>query len=337
MRLRPQFAFGILLLLTFCAAWGQQSATPAMAPPPAQPSNQPDAPVTTLRLQARLVDVATVVRDKSGQPVGGLAKDDFLLRQDGQPQEIRYFSQGSDLPLTLTLMVDTSGSQRMFIADETAASMVFFRAMLTQPDDRASLVQFDDNVLELQPMTNSVDNLQRALDYLSYPHRSLLPGNHGGTLLYDAIVSASARVLAGEHGRKAMVLLTDGGDNGSRRTLTEAVAAAQRADIVVYSVYYSDERNGAAGRMAASGGSHLTSQGRDALEQMSSETGGKVFDVDQGMTLRQIFAQIAENLRLQYELGYRPPDAPPGSYHKIELKMTDHKLKVQARKGFYTP
>jgi Ca-activated chloride channel family protein len=287
-------------------------------------------PLTTLRIGTKIVSVAAFIRDKQGRPLGGVTADDLVLKQDGQAQAIRYFSQGSELPLTLDLVVDTSGSQQLVIADETAASMVFFRSMLGRKEDRAALIQFDMNVVELQPLTSDVENLQRSLNYLSYPHPSVLKGNRGGTLLYDAICGEVPK-MAAEPGRKAMLILTDGEDFGSRHTLEQAVAAAQQADVVVYSIYYSS------GRGTFGLGRPGTGGDRRVLEKLASETGGEIFDAGLGVPLRQIYERIGEQLRLEYLLGYRPPDSAPGSYHKIELKMKDGNLKVAARKGYYTP
>ena len=286
-----------------------------------------DGPITTLTLQTRVVSVSAYVQDRQGHPVGGLTPADFTLKQDGTPQEIRYFSQGSDLPLTLALMVDTSASQRLYMADEAAASMVFFRAMLAQPEDRASLTRFASDVHEVSPLTSSVDNLQRALGYLNYQSNAAGPG---GTLLFDAVV-ATAQKLASQGGRKAMILLTDGGDNGSRATLAQAVAAAQRSDIVVYSIFFSADAN------PHSGSTQPRFQGdRSALEQLAQQTGGHVFDANPRNPLRETFALIEQQLRLEYLLGYRPAEAPAGTYHKLELKPKDSKLAVEARRGFYT-
>jgi len=226
-RVNCRFASAALLLAAHCAA-------PAQEPPPA-----PQEPVQTLKLTTRIVGVSAVVLDNRGEPVKGLTKDDFVLKQDGKEEEIRYFSQDSDLPLTLVLMVDTSGSQRMFIQDETDASAKFFKAMLTRPTDRAALVQFDYNVLQLQQMTNQLVALENSLGFLSMPHAgpggAAVPRGGGGTLLYDAIIASSQVELTKERGRRAMVILTDGEDHGSRYNLQQAIAAAQRADVVVYS------------------------------------------------------------------------------------------------------
>lgn len=288
-----------------------------------------DGPITTLTLQTRVVSISAYVRDKDGRPVGGLTAADFTLKQDGTPQDIRYFSQGSDLPLTLALMVDTSGSQRMYMADEAAASMVFFRAMLTRPADRASLTRFAGDVTELEALTDKVDNLQRGLGYLDYVSPAA-PRGAGGTLLFDAVLATAAK-LAPQQGRKAMVLLTDGGDNGSRASLAQAIAAAQKADIVVYSIFFSSESDPHASIKQP----HFTGD-RNALEQLAQQTGGHVFDTGPRYPLRETFSLIQQQLRLEYLLGYRPAECPAGTFHKLELKPRDGKLAVEARRGFYT-
>jgi Ca-activated chloride channel family protein len=286
--------------------------------------------VTTLQVTTRVVEISAVVKSKNGQPEGGLTKDDFILKQDGKLQPIRYFSQGSDLPLTLALMVDTSGSQRTFINDEALASDVFFETMMGRRQDRAMLVQFDTSVQLLQGMTNSPGVLHLALTRLS-PHASAV----GGTLLNDAVYSVAKNVLAKETGRKAMVILTDGGDNGSRSTLDNAIEQAQRGDIQIYSILYS-LRNEAAKFGVGGAGPGSPDPGMKILQSLSDATGGRVFTVSPSLSLREIFTQIGQDLRLQYALGYTPPaDTQPNSYHKLELKAKNNKLTVQARKGFF--
>jgi len=280
-----------------------------------------DTPITTLKVGTTLVAVSAIARDKAGQPVTGLTRDDFLLKQDGKPQPIAYFSQGSDLPLTLALMVDTSGSQRAYIRDEIAAGGVFFRTMMTKPEDRAVLIQFDTNILQLAKITSSVPTLEHALAYLSQPHDDIRGfGGAGGTLLYDAVAAVSHIELSNQMGRRAMVILTDGGDNGSKYSEKKAIEEAQRADIVIYSVYYSF------------GGGDI-----DVLNDLSKATGGRVFTVSSKMTLEQIYAEIAGDMRLQYEIGYHPPPSSPNKYHRISLQAKDKKLTVQAREGYFTP
>ena len=325
-------AIWLLCLLTMGAeSWGQTGA-PA---PEAAPSEQP---ITTLKVATRIVAISAVVKSKIGEPIGGLTKGDFVLRQDGKEEPIHYFSQGSELPLTLALMVDTSGSQRTFIGDETEASDVFFETMLERKEDRAMLVQFDAGVLQLKGLTNSASALHLAL--LNLNSR---PSASGGTLLNDAVYAVSKGVLAKETGRKAMVILSDGGDNGSRESLAQAIEQAQRGDVQIYSILYSawEMAGGKPGGGPISIGPGRQTDGDPglaALQKLSESTGGHVFTVSPSLSLREIFAQIGRDLRLQYELGYTPPpDVQPNSYHRLELKARDKKLVVQARKGFFAP
>ncbi len=311
------------------AAGFGQSASPG-----AGQDGAANEPVTTLTVGTRVVEIAAVVTSKDGAPRGGMTKDDFVLKQDGKEEPIHYFSQGSELPLTLALMVDTSGSQRTFISDEEQASDVFFETMLGRKEDRAMLVQFDARVLELRGLTNSASAL-----HLSLMNLGSNPASSGATLLQDAVYAVAKNVLAKETGRKAMVILTDGGDVGSRTSLADAIAQAQRGDVPVYAIDYSAWEPGfmhSGSGLAGVGRADLKDPGRATLEKMAEGTGGRVFAVSRTQGLREIYARIAEDLRLQYEVGYTPPaDMQPNSYHRLELKAKDKKLSVQARKGFF--
>ena len=312
------------LLIFAGASWGQTA-------PPAPGQDAPaaaDQPVTTLKVSTRMVAISAVVKTKGGETQGGMTADDFVLKQDGKVEPIHYFSQGSELPLTFAVMVDTSGSQRTFIGDETLASDVFFETMLDAKDDRAMLVQFDAGVAQLQGMTHSANALHMALSRMGSRAATA-----GGTLLYDSIYAVAKGPMAKETGRKAMVILTDGGDNGSVRTLAEAIEQAQRADVQIYSVVYSawNDLNAAVGPGAAAEAANAR-----VLQKMSQDTGGHVFTVSRTASLRDIFAAIGQDLRLEYELGYTPPpDVQPNSYHRLELKAKNKKLTVQARDGFF--
>jgi Ca-activated chloride channel family protein len=304
-----------LTLLAVALPAGAQTEKPPALTPGATP---------TLKIQSNLVAVSAIVRDAAGKPVSGLTRADFLLKQDGKPQPITYFSQasleGSSLPLTVALMVDTSGSQRNYITDEVVAGRAFFPAMLTRPADRAVLVQFDSSILQLVKLTANSTTLDHGLSYLYQSHDDIGPPGRGGTLLFDAICAVSKIELGNQMGRRAMVILTDGGDNGSRFSAKDAIRAAQGADIMIYSVYYSN------------GGGDL-----DALQDLSKATGGRVFTVSPTSSLQQIYADIAADLRLEYQIGYAPPDLRPNRYHKIDLRTADNKLIVQAREGYFTP
>jgi Ca-activated chloride channel family protein len=298
-------------------------ALPAAAQTEAPTALAPDA-TPTLKVQSNLVAVSAIVRDAAGKPVPGLTRADFLLKQDGKPQPITYFSQasssqGSSLPLTVALMVDTSGSQRNYITDEIVAGRAFFPAMLTRPADRAVLVQFDSSILQLVKLTANSTTLDHGLNYLYQSHAGIGPPGRGGTLLFDAICAVSKIELGNQMGRRAMVILTDGGDNGSQFSAKDAIRAAQAADIMIYSVYYSN------------GGGDF-----NALQDLSKATGGRVFTVSPASSLQQIYADIAADLRLEYQIGYAPPDLRPNRYHKIDLKTANNKLIVQAREGYFT-
>ena len=320
----PQMRCVVLLgLVMGCVACRGQVAP---APSPGNvPQNDPSA-VTTLRVNTRTVEISAVVRNKTGEPQAALSKDDFILKEDGREQPIRYFSVGSDLPLTLALLVDTSASQRTFIGDEWRASDVFFESMLTNKQDRATLIQIDARVLQLMAMTSSVSSLHLALTQLGENNAAA-----GATRLNDGVLSVSRDILAREKGRKAIILLTDGGDNGSRSTLDQAIEQAQRANVPVYAILYSAWTGFNQGGPGA-----RFNEGAALLKRLTESTGGRVYTVAPGTTLKKIYEAIGDDLRTQYELGYTPPpDLLPNSFHKLEVRAKDKKLTVQARNGFY--
>ena len=318
-----------LLLCTPCPA--QVSASPGRpVPPPVSQESTGD--VTTLRITTRTVEISAVVRNKTGEPQGALTKDDFDLKVDGKEQPIRYFSVASDLPLTLALLVDVSGSQRTFIGDEWRASDLFFESMLTRPQDRAMLVQIDARIDLLMGLTNSPNALHLALTQLG--QNSVAQAQ---TRLDDAVYNIASKVLAREKGRKAIILLTDGGDNGSRTTLDQAIEQAQRANVPVYAILYSAWAGFTAPSMNLNSiAAASATQGEQLLKKLAASTGGHVYTVERGMTLKKIYEAISTDLRTQYQLGYTPPpDLQPNSFHKLDLRTTDKKLAVQARSGFY--
>lgn len=344
-----------LALLSALAFAQAPTPPPAHAPDPATQQPASSDPITTLKVSTRVVEVSAVVLSKSGEPAGGLTRDDFVLKEDGHDEPIHYFSQGSELPLTLALLVDTSGSQRTFINDESLAADVFFETMLEPSEsgtparapNRAMLVQFDTQLHQLSPMTTSAGALHLALGRLG-PDTS----THGGTLLDDAVYAVARGPLAHETGRKAIVILSDGGDNGSRASLTQAIEEAQRGNTQIFSIRYSawnglsgapggfsgasSGLSGASGGFSGPASSHSADPGVGILQKLSESTGGRVFNVTRSQSLRTIFAQIAADLRLEYELGYTPPpDLAPNSYHKLEVRTRDRALTVQARKGFF--
>jgi VWFA-related protein len=232
----------------------------------------PRDPATTISVDVKVVTLPVTVRDKHGQIIRGLTKDDFVLQEDGRSQAIRYFSQETNLPLTLGLLVDTSLSQRNVLDEERSASNSFLDQMLTESKDKAFLIHFDREVELLQDLTASRDKLQSALNLLKTPDsdRDNQGGNgdpgdsrsdrthHGsGTLLYDAVYLASNELMKKQEGRKALIILSDGVDRGSKESLESAVETAQRANTVVYSILFVDqhrEDRGGSDRGRRSGG-----------------------------------------------------------------------------------
>jgi VWFA-related protein len=315
-----------------------------------------------ISVQVKVVNVLATVRDKQGKIVSNLGKDDFVLEEDGHLQTITYFSRETDLPLTLGLLVDTSGSQRRVLDQESNASYSFLDYLLREKD-LAFVIHFDREVELLQDLTSSHKKLQEALGHLNEPSFSNggsssggSRGNYGGggTLLYDAIYLASNEEMKKQQGRKALIILSDGVDNGSKESLGSAVESAQRSDTVAYSILFADEeaygspggfgnmggmgRRGGMGGMGR-GGSRFPQQerpnGKKILERISKETGGRLFEVSKKQPIDNIYSQIEDELRNQYSLGYTPGTDSEAGYHKILLTTKQKDQIVQTRQGYY--
>jgi VWFA-related protein len=317
--------------------------------------------------QVKLVTVYATVRDKHGKIVPNLNKDDFVLDEDGKPQTISNFVRDSDLPLTLGLLVDTSLSQRHVLNSERDASYTFLDHMLREDKDKAFLIHFDWQVELLRDLTSSRPRLQAGLQLLQTPESDRDDGGghgHGGagTLLYDAVYLASNELMKKQQGRKALFILSDGVDRGSKESLEDAVESAQRADTSVYAILFTDDEshdhgggygghNGGWGHGGPGGGGpggggpggggryprEERPDGKKVLERICTETGGQLFQVSKKLPIDQIYTQIEEELRNQYSLGYTPN--PPNSgegYHKIHLTTKQKDLIVQARDGYYS-
>jgi VWFA-related protein len=290
-----------------------------------------------IKVDVSIVNVLCSVRDKRGAYIGNLTKDDFTIFEDGKPQTIRYFNRENDLALTLGLLVDVSGSQENLIGVERQAATQFFAAVLGKKD-MAFLISFGSEAELLQDYTNSHRLLRDALDKLrvNAAVTGLHPGpvptisQPRGTVLFDAVYLATTDRLKGEVGRKAIVLITDGVDQGSRLKLQDAMMAAQKADAVIYSIYYVDPS------AYGARGSWSIGPSDSDLRKMSEETGGKLFRAGRKTSLDDIFRQLQEELRNQYAIGYTPAsEAKDGAYRKIEIRMRNKEWKVQARKGYF--
>jgi VWFA-related protein len=353
---------------------------------PASPEQTPASTAPTLSVDARLVNLPVVVRDKKGALIQNLGKDEFVLQVDGKPQTIRYFDKDTNLPLTLGLLVDTSLSQRDVIDEERAASSTFLDLMLTTPKDKAFVMQFAAETELLQDVTSSHPLLQAALKQIDTPSKGnsgssdddnntpRRPRGGGGTTLYDALFLASDELMSKQSGRKAVIILSDGGDRGSRETLVKSIEAAQRADTIIYAIYFKGEEQhqnvpqrgnrgggypgggypggGYPGRYPGggypggggngggnNGGTYPTGHidGKKVLERMTQETGGRFFEVKKNQDVAQIYNQIAEELRAQYRLGFTPnQDAAAAGYHQIDLTLHQKGLLIQTRDGYYS-
>jgi VWFA-related protein len=319
----------------------------------AQRQNPPPGFSTTVKV----VNLFATVRDKQGKVVTDLTQNDFLLDEDGTPQTIRYFSRETDLPLTLGLLVDTSGSERNVLPDERSASFRFLDKVMREDRDMAFVIHFDFEVELLQDLTNSKVALQRSLDHLEVGNRQLqrrdgggggrYPGGGGGgrhfgaggTHLYDAVYLGSDEILKKQQGRKALILLSDGMDNGSQLTIEKAVETAQRADTLVYSILFEDPNGnrGFGGRGHWGGGRRGGEvDGRKVLERLSRETGGRYFEVSKKEPIDKVYESLEEELRSQYSIGYTPDTKTASNdYRRIHLTTKQKSLIVQTREGYY--
>ena len=312
---------------------------------PQQPSqNQAADQEPTIRVNVELVNVYfTVKAKKGGQLIPSLTKDDFRVFEDGKEQTIQRFSRETDLPLTLGLLIDISASQERLIDIERQAASSFFSSVI-RPKDEAFLIAFGKDTELLQDFTNSPHQLTAAMadlrgdgqmpsvgGPLSIPNSGPVPtsGTPKGTLLFDAVYLASTEKLRNEVGRKALILITDGEDQGSTNTWRSAIEAAQKADAIIYSIYYVDRGFYAAAGMFGGGG-------EGDLRHMSSETGGHVFSVDRKHPLNEIFRQIQEELRNQYSIGYQSTNPlRDGKFRRLEIKTQNPDYQVQSRNGYY--
>ena len=333
---------------------------------------------TTFSADVKVVNVLATVRDKQGQIVRDLTKDDFLLDEDGHSQTISYFSREIDLPLTLGLLVDSSGSERREIPDERRASIRFLEQVMRPDKDQAFVIHFDFEVELLVDLTNSREKLEKALNQLdtpqlqrqqqggggNYPYPGGGQGGQGGqggrrgggTDLYDAVYLAGDddTLMKKQKGRKALILLSDGVDTGSKETLGSAVESAQRSDTLVYSILFEDP-NGNGNNMGGFGGPRMGRRGgmgggrggnryptmnrpdgKKILEQISRETGGRFFEVSHKWPIDKIYDAIEEDLRNQYNLGYASDQqGTERGYRRIHLTTKQKGDVVQTREGYY--
>ena len=343
-----------LALTLSAAALAQKPATqaPASNAPtsdsttyhaPSQEQPQPGESTETLKVNVEVVQLFFNVKDKHGALIPNLTKDNFDVFEDGQPQTIKYFKAESDLPLTLGILIDTSGSQQRVLGMEQEVGGSFLENIL-RPKDEAFVISFDIDINLLQDFTNSVSRLRRALNDTKInnggvscsggpigPQGPIPCPSTGprGTALYDAVYLASHDELSHEVGRKAMVLLTDGQDEGSRLKIKDAIEAAQKADAICYVLLIADRGFYGFGGMGYSGDAEM--------KKLTQETGGRVIDVGNKIDkLRKAFDDIAAELRSQYNVGYTPTNTKrDGGFRKVEIKSKPTEYKIQSRNGYY--
>ena len=279
---------------------------------------QAQIPQTTIRAEVPLVNIIFSALERDNRPVPGLTMDDFLVFEDRKPQKIEYFSQlteGSEIPLTIALLIDTSGSVRTKLDDEKQTAAEFLRSILRKSKDEALIIQFDSEVRLVQDFTDDTERLVRALN-------SLEAGN--STSLYDAIYLAVEEKLKGEVGRKVIVAITDGDDTASKLKKEDAIEAAQRSDVLIYGIGVRSREFGA---------------NFGVLKRFAEETGGGFFSPQARMTeIQAAFKAIGEELKGQYSLAYTPENrANDGTFRAVEIRCKRKGIRVRARRGYYAP
>ena len=349
----PLAKLGLLTLLMLSAALppalcAQLAPSPDASPiskaPPPKPEE--DESVATLKIDVNLVSLYFTVKDKSGMLIPHLSKDNCNVEEDKTPQKLKNFQAETNQPLTLGILLDTSGSQQYVLPLEQQFGSQFLRRVIKAKDE-AFLLSFDVDVDLLQDYTNSAHLLEKAMNKAEINTAAGngaagIPGIgqgpvpvHGtpkGTLLYDAVYLASNEKLSKETGRKAIIILSDGEDQGSRIKIAGAIEAAQKANVIIYGILIADR--------SQYGGFGLGYSGDFAMDKMAKETGGRLINVgNNGKKLEAAFQQIEDELRTQYVASYTPTNAKAdGSYRKIAVSCKadqNEELKVQVRKGYY--
>jgi VWFA-related protein len=276
----------------------------------------------TFSSDVQVVNLLATVRNRKSEILRDLGRDDFQILENGRPQIIKYFTRETDLPLTIGLLVDTSVSQTGVLDAERGASLRFLDQVLRENKDHVFIMQFDLAVQVRQPLTASRRDLSESLAFVDTPTRNQLRSQYGGgTLLFDTVVESSQETMKKQKGRKALIILSDGGENGSDATLSGAIDAAERAETLIYTILFSDGSFGA---------------DRGIMQRLAKETGGGYFEVSKKLTIDQVYALIQDDLRSQYSIGYvsdRP--AAISEFRKVQLTLKRPGLVVQSRDRYW--
>jgi VWFA-related protein len=316
-----------------------QKSSDAQTPADSQKPDDDQGPAGTVKVNVNVVGLFFNVKDKHGALIPNLTKTDFQVFEDGTPQTIKYFAAESNLPLTLGILIDSSGSQRNVLDMEKQVGGAFLHQILTDKDE-AYVIDFNVDAELVQDYTRDVHRLQAALNKVKINTgftTGPIPGagggpvptaNSPGTVLYDAVYLSAHDMLAKEVGRKAMILLTDGEDEGSRLKIRDAIEAAQKADAIVYVLLCADR--------GFYGSFQVGYSGEGEMRKLTEATGGRVINVGNKFDkLREAFDQIAAELRSQYNLGYTSTNIKlDGTYRKLEIKSKQN-YKIQSRAGYY--
>lgn len=290
----------------------------------ATPSQGKDQPSTVIRIPVDYVSVLFTVTDKKNRYITNLKSSEFTVYEDDKPQTIQIFRGETDLPLKIALLVDASASITGKLKFEQEAAIEFLQSILRRKQDEALLITFDAGVELVQDFTDDIDQLSKAI-------RAIRAG--GGTAFYDAVYRVCQEKLLTQKGnyRKVIIVITDGDDNQSRATRTEAIELAQRAEAAIYAI----STNSSGFALDLKGGSHKFDK---ILKDMSDETGGRVFFPFKAQDLAQSFQDIGRELRSQYNLGYSPTNITrDGKFRTIRIVAQQKNLRVKARRGYFAP
>lgn len=311
---------------------GQNPVQDPKRVPPPKPEEE-----TTIRLGTQLVNVLFTATDKQNRYLGDLLKENIEVLENDQRQEIFTFRKEFDLPLTLAMLIDVSGSERYTLPLLKDAGGNFVDSVLRPGKDTAAVVRFEGEATVVQGMTSNPSRIRNGLDELSVilpPPSSVFGGatppingrsRQGGTAVWDSIVATCSDLLASEPGRKTIILLTDGRDTNSRLKIGDAIDEALRAEVVIYSIGIGDPGFGGVNE--------------GALIKLSEATGGQAIFPRRARDLDKAFIQLEQDLRQQYLLAYEPRnDLSDGTFRKIEIRVTNHKeARIRHRRGYYAP
>jgi VWFA-related protein len=333
----------VILALAVIAAPVSQASFTQEPPPPEPPAQKKaekparqDEQDDVIKLGTQLVTVPLNVTDKKNRYITDLTKDDIDVFEDEKPQQVFSFERQTDLPITVAMLIDISGSQSETLPYEIAAGQKFFRQVLRPKKDLGAVVTFEHESVLVQDLTSDVERLQGALSEVRVPARAASVGGVGGTppinnngagstAVYDSVYAVSGDLLRREAGRRVIILITDGIDTSSRIKMREAIERTWRSEIIVYCIGIGDPLYGG------------ISEG--SLKKIAAETGGRAFFPRGAEDLDKAFAQIDEDMRAQYTLTYEPANpAQDGSFRVIQVKVKNRKdLNVRHRRGYFAP